>query len=136
MENYTNVDRNMIVNETIGDLEVKWYDVRTAPFSIHGLYQPETEPFFHRLPMEVGEATSPGVDKLQRECAGGRIRFSTNSPYIAVRAKYHAVGRSSHLSLVSTTGFVFSMGFQASIMKRKGRSELCETYTPQLNMAL
>ena len=84
MENYTNVDRNMIVNETIGDLEIRWYDVRTAPFSIHGLYQPETEPFFHRLPMEVGEAASPGVDKLQRECAGGRIRFSTNSPYIAV----------------------------------------------------
>lgn len=105
MENYTNVDRNMIVSETIGDLEVKWYDVREAPFSIHGLYRPETEPFFHRMPMEVGEAASPGVDKLQRECAGGRVRFSTDSPYIAVRAQYHAVGRSSHLTLVSTTGF-------------------------------
>lgn len=105
MENYMNVDKNMVVNETIGDLAVEWHDVRKAPFSIHGLYNPETEPFFYRVPLDVAAATSPGVDKLNRECAGGRVRFSTDSPYIAVRAKYRAVGRSSHLSLVSTTGF-------------------------------
>ncbi|MBQ4563280.1 MAG: hypothetical protein IJA58_02235 [Lachnospiraceae bacterium] len=105
MENYINIDQNMVVNTTNEDVPIEWHDVRNAPFSIYGLYQPETEPFFHRLPMEVGEATSPGVDKLQRESAGGRIRFSTDSPYIAVRAKYRAVGRSSHLTLVSTTGY-------------------------------
>lgn len=105
MENYINVDQNMLVNETIGDVPVEWHDVRKAPFSIYGLYEPTTEPFFHRLPMEIGEATSPGVDKLQRESAGGRIRFSTDSPYIAVRAKYRAVGRSPHMTLVMTTGF-------------------------------
>lgn len=105
MENYINIDQNMVVNDTIGDLPVIWHDVRKAPFSIYGLYKPETEPFFHRIPMEVGEATSQGVDLLQRECAGGRVRFSTNSPYIAVRAKYRSVGRSPHLTLVSTTGF-------------------------------
>ena len=48
---------------------------------------------------------SPKVDKLNRECAGGRVRFSTDSPYIAVRATYRAVGRASHLTLVSTAGF-------------------------------
>ncbi len=105
MENYINVDQNMMVNATIGDVPVEWHDVRKPPFSIHGLYEPETEPFFHRLPMDIAAATSPGVDKLHRECAGGRVRFSTDSPYIAVRAKYRAVGRSSHLTLVSTTGF-------------------------------
>lgn len=105
MENYTNIDKNMIVKADASDRPMEWYDVRQAPFSIHGLYKPETEPFFHRLPIEVGEATSPGVDKLQRESAGGRVRFSTNSPYIAIRAKYLAVGRSSHLTLVSTSGF-------------------------------
>lgn len=105
MENYTNIDKNMIVNETIGDIPVVWHDVRKPPFSVHGLYKPQTEPFFHRLPMEVGEATSAGIDKLQRECAGGRVRFSTDSPYIAVRAKYRAVGRSPHITLVSSTGF-------------------------------
>ncbi|MBQ8814075.1 MAG: hypothetical protein IJZ85_06255 [Lachnospiraceae bacterium] len=105
MENYINVDQNMLVSASIEGVQVEWHDVRKAPFVIYGLYEPETEPFFHRLPMDIGEATSPGVDKLQRECAGGRVRFSTDSPYIAVRAKYRAVGRSSHLTLVSTSGF-------------------------------
>lgn len=105
MENYINVDQNMVVSTTIGDFPVEWHDVRKAPVSIHGLYEPETEPFFYRLPLDVAAATSPGVDKLNRECAGGRVRFSTDSPYIAIRATYRAVGRSSHLTLVSTAGF-------------------------------
>lgn len=105
MESYINIDKNMIVNTTIGDAEVVWHDVRTAPFSLHGLYEPQTEPFFHRLPFDVAEATSDGVNKLSRESAGGRVRFATDSPYIAIRAKYLVVGRSSHLTLISTSGF-------------------------------
>lgn len=42
MESYINLDKNMIVNTTIGDAEVTWYDVRRAPFSLHGLYEPRT----------------------------------------------------------------------------------------------
>lgn len=105
MENYINIDKNMIVNTTIGDVEVTWHDVRNDPFSLHGFWEPKTEPYFHRVPFDVAEATSEGVNKLSRESAGGRVRFSTNSPYIAVRAKYRVVGRSSHLSLISSAGF-------------------------------
>ena len=83
MESYINIDKNMIVNTTIGDAEVTWYDVRRAPFSLHGLYEPRTEAFFHRLPLDVAAATSEAVDRLSQESAGGRVRFSTDSPYIA-----------------------------------------------------
>ena len=105
MENFINLDKNMVVNKTIGDVEVVWHDVRKAPFEIYGLYQPQTEPFFHRLPMDVAAATSEAVERLSQESAGGRVRFSTNSPFIAIRATYRVVGRSSHLTLVSTAGF-------------------------------
>ena len=105
MESYINLDKNMLVNTTIGDAEVVWHDVRKKPFSLHGFYEPETEPFFRRLPPDVAAQTSEAVDKLSRESAGGRVRFSTNSPYIAIRAKFLVVGRASHLSLVSTSGF-------------------------------
>ena len=105
MESYINIDKNMVVNKTIGDTPVLWYDVRKAPFSLHGFYEPLTEPFFRRLPPDVAEATSEGVDKLSRESAGGRVRFSTNSPYIAIRAKFRVVGRSLHLTLISSSGF-------------------------------
>lgn len=105
MESYISLDKNMIVNTTIGDAEVTWYDVREGAFSLHGLYEPKTEPFFRRVAPNVAKATSVGVDKLGRESAGGRVRFATNSPYIAIRAKFLVVGRSSHLSLISTSGF-------------------------------
>jgi len=103
MENYINIDKNMVVNSTIGDIEVTWHDVRNAPFSLHGFH--DVKPFYHRLPFDVAAATSEGVDKLSRESAGGRVRFSTNSPYIASRAKFLAVGRSPHIPLISSSGF-------------------------------
>ena len=105
MESYINIDKNMLVAESISGYDVLLYDVRKEPFSLHGFYEPLTEPFFRRVKPDVAEAASEGVDKLSRESAGGRVRFSTDSSYIAVRAKYRVVGRSSHLNLVSTSGF-------------------------------
>lgn len=105
MENYINIDKNMIVETTIGNVEVVWHDVKKAPFSLHGFNAPETSEFYHRVPVDVATATSTGVTALSKESAGGRVRFSTNSPYIAIRAKYLAVGRASHVTLVSTAGF-------------------------------
>lgn len=105
MENYINIDKNMIVQGTIGDTEVVWHDVRRSPFALHGFYEPLTEPFFRRVQPDIAAATSEGVNKLSRESAGGRVRFSTDSPYIAIRAKYLAVGRSPHLTLISSSGF-------------------------------
>lgn len=105
MESYINIDKNMIVNKTIGDVDVVWHDVRKEPFSLHGFYQPLTTPYFRRVPEEVSELTSEGVNALSRESAGGRVRFSTNSPYIAIRAKFLVVGRSPHLTLISSSGF-------------------------------
>ena len=105
MESYMNLDKNMIVNTTIGDAEVVWRNAKESPFTLHGFYEPHTEPFFHRLPLDVAEATSPAVYKLSKTSTGGRVRFSTNSPYIAIRAKFLSVGRSPHMALISTAGF-------------------------------
>ena len=105
MESYINIDKNMVVSTTIGNAEVIWRDVRQQPFALHGFYEPLSEPFFRRLPEDVASATSEGVKYLSRESAGGRVRFSTNSPYIAIRAKMNVVGRSSHLTLISSAGF-------------------------------
>ena len=105
MKSYIDIDKNMVVNTTIGNVPVTWHDVRKAPFVLYGLHEPETTKFFHRVPSEVASQTSDGVDKLSRECAGGRVRFTTDSPYIAIKVKYLVIGRSSHLTMVSTAGF-------------------------------
>lgn len=105
LESYINIDKNMIVNTTIGDAEVVWLDVKKEPFSLHGFYEPETSSLYRRVPADIAAATSSGVEALCKESAGGRVRFSTNSPYIAIRAKFLVIGRASHVSLISTAGF-------------------------------
>ena len=57
------------------------------------------------MPEDVAAKVSPGVARLERECTGGRVRFTTDSQYVAIRAEYINVGRSSHLTLASSAGF-------------------------------
>ena len=55
MESYMSLDKNFVASSTIGEYDVNWFDIRKKPFSIHGLYQPETTPFYQRMPLEVAE---------------------------------------------------------------------------------
>lgn len=105
MENYMSVDKNMIDQSMIGNTEVVWYDIKQKPFSLHGFYDPLNTPYYRRVPADVAAATSEGVDKLARESAGGRVRFATDSPFIAIRAKFLVVGRSPRMCLTGTAGF-------------------------------
>ena len=99
------VDKNLVIETEIDKPDIKFYDVRRAPFDVYGLYKYETEEIFHRLPTEVGLATSGGVARLERESAGGRVRFSTDSPYVAISVEYELVGRNSHTPLEASAGF-------------------------------
>ena len=102
---YIEVDKNMLIQTSIDKPDIKFYDVRKPPFDVYGFYEYKTEPYFHRMPTDVGEATSPGVSRLEKECAGGRVRFSTDSEYVAIYVEYELVGRNSHTPLEATAGF-------------------------------
>ncbi len=64
------------------------FNARRAPFRLHGLYKPENEGLFRRIPSEVAEATNGGVKLLHTNTAGARVRFKTDSSFIAVGATY------------------------------------------------
>ena len=87
-------DPNLRVTAAIQEPDVKLYDVRKPPFSIYGLYNPLTEPQFKRMPDDVAKATNAGVAKLYLDTAGGRVRFSTDSRYVAIRAEMPQVVKS------------------------------------------
>lgn len=100
-----NVENKAAENSIVDNQEVVWYDARKAPFSLHGFHEPKTEPTFRRVPKEVADATSEGVSGLGGMSAGGRVRFSTNSPYVAIRSKQPSVGRSTFETMIETAGF-------------------------------
>ena len=103
--NIESVDKNLAVSSKIDAPDVELHDVRKAPFQIYGLYNPLTEPVFKRLPTEVAEKTSNGVLSLHTHTAGGRVRFSTDSPYIVIKAVMSKVTHFSHMPLTGTSGF-------------------------------
>ena len=61
---------------------------------------------FKRLPDDVAEASgSDGVKKLYLNTAGGRVRFTTDSKYIAIKSVMPDVEGFSHMPLTGVAGF-------------------------------
>lgn len=58
-----------------------------------------------RLPEDVAKRTNAGVERLNNYPAGGRVRFKTDSPYVAVSAKYAQIDRLPHAPFTGTAGF-------------------------------
>lgn len=85
--------------------QLQWLDIRQAPFQIYGLYKPQTEDHFHRMPAEVATQVSENVAELEKHPSGGRVRFSTNASYIALRASYPRIDISDRTPLSASIGF-------------------------------
>lgn len=65
--------------------DTKFYDIRQEPFTVHGLWNPAVN--YRRLPDDVA-ANSGAVGSQSINCSGGRVRFSTDSPYVVIRVKH------------------------------------------------
>lgn len=102
MENIAQIDKNFVVDTTVGE-EVEWYDAQKAPFAIYGLMYEDGK--FRRMPEAVAETVSPGVGKLHIRCTGGRVRFRTDSPFVAIRAEMDPIKPSAHTGLTGAVGF-------------------------------
>jgi hypothetical protein len=84
--------------------DIVFYDVRREPFSVFGLYDYKGEDAFIRIPDSVARATSDGVLRNSKHSSGGRIRFSTNSPYIVIKAELSCVVKHDHMPILGSTG--------------------------------
>jgi len=76
--------------------DIVWLDASdtTNPFSLHGLVPQDGAPYA-RMDLTVAEAiagskvfSKTSVYSHARESAGGRIRFTTTSPYLAIKAEF------------------------------------------------
>ena len=75
-------------NPNIASHSLDILDVRSKPFEIYGLYQPLETGKFRRIPEKIAKNTSERVMSFSTNTAGGRIRFKTDSPIIAIGAIY------------------------------------------------
>lgn len=104
MSNIEKIDKNFAALAVSFDGMIT-YDVRKAPFSIHGLYRPEDGGPFRRMPQEVAAAINPGVLDLYGNTAGGRIRFKTDSNRVVLKWIAPYIRDFSHMPRTGTAYF-------------------------------
>ncbi|MDO4739461.1 MAG: SGNH/GDSL hydrolase family protein [Eubacteriales bacterium] len=112
----------------LGREDITWYTPDQPPFAIHGLTK-TGENTWRRMPEEVADATSESVARLNRCTAGGRIRFSTNSPFVAVRAKPLNEGGMDHMAMTGIAGCDIYCGttFAGTIRPKNMTGQIYET---------
>ena len=85
--------------------DIVYYNVKEEPFELYGFYDPKGQDVFKRLPDSVAEATSAGVVGLYKCTAGGRLRFSTDSDCVVIRATLPRIHRMYHATMQMSAGF-------------------------------
>ena len=77
------IDENLAVNMDVPH-DVEFFDCFDDPFVINGLYLKEGKKFT-RLPSYFKDLNvNDGVKELLSNTSGGRIKFATDSPYVAI----------------------------------------------------
>jgi len=68
--------------------ETDWYEVTAERFDIYGVICDTDGLLSRRLPISVAQKVSRGVLGQSGQGAGGRILFSTDSPFVSIKAQY------------------------------------------------
>lgn len=99
------IDKNFASDKEFGDETVIGYQLPCAPFSMYGVFYDDKEKRFMRIPKTVAENTSEGCVVLMRHTSGGRIKFSTDSDTISIKATYDYIFEMSHMPMTGSVGF-------------------------------
>ena len=108
MKNIADIDKNFKVEASLNLPDMKLYDVKQPPFSFYGVFHDGEK--FLRIPDAVAETVSGAVRNLNHHTAGGRVRFKTDSPYIAIHAEMENITRMGHFAPCGSSGFDLYVG--------------------------
>lgn len=124
------IDKNFQIPKMIDKEDVRFYNVLSEPFKIYGLIPPKNEnEVFYRMNPDVARTVSEGVFNLNTHTTGGRVRFITDSPYIAIRVALKNISNLSHMPLTAIAGM--DMYF------REGEKEIYKgTFRPPLDVSV
>ena len=96
------IDKNFKVETKIEREGLTFYDIDEAPFKIYGVFREGDH--YVRMPTDAAKSVSERVVSLYMHAAGGRVRFVTNSPYIAISIKLNRAYKMSHFAFTGSVG--------------------------------
>lgn len=96
-------DKNMVIETELNKPDIKFYDIDSEPFKIYGVWR-EGESY-RRIPQNIADTISEGIKFGCRKAAGGRVRFVTDSPYVAIKVEYGIYELVTAMANTGTVGF-------------------------------
>ncbi len=119
------IDKNLRVETEAKTDGLTWYDITNPPFEIYGLYKPslsEKPVKFCRMDTNAAAKVSEAVAFLNRNTAGGRLRFVTDSKRIVIK---FGGGQClmPHMTLAGSAGFDL-------YVNEKGNYTFAKTFIP------
>lgn len=101
IRNAQDIDKNFAIEKKIYRDEIIFRNA--AELDVYGV-----EPIdgvYRRMKYDDAQAISKMVALISTESAGGRVRFATDSPYVAIYVEYKSCAKVPNYSLTATTGF-------------------------------
>ena len=97
-------DSNLKIESNIKCDDIVWFDAANfSPIKIYGALG-GTNPYA-RMDLTVAKSINDAIYGLSKNCAGIRARFRTDSPYIAIKAKWGWLDYMPHMPLSGSSGF-------------------------------
>ncbi|MBQ7226424.1 MAG: hypothetical protein IJX02_07495 [Clostridia bacterium] len=103
MSRLEEIDKNFKIETNIDKSDIKLYSVLEEPFCVYGVKYENGK--FRRMPENVAKSVNEGVARLHTNTSGGRVRFKTDSSYIAIVAKMCNIGKMDHFAITGSGGF-------------------------------
>ena len=103
MKNFSEIDKNFKIETKIDKEDIEFINALDERFSLYGIFYENGR--YRRMPEAVARTVSEGVYELHANTAGGRLRFKTNSPYVAISVKYENFFVMSHFAMCGSSGF-------------------------------
>lgn len=102
--NISQIDENFKLPQ-LDEPDIEWLNANEAPFDLHGVFYSQEEGKYLRMPSGVAKSVSDGVAFLNTQTSGGRLRFITNSPYVAIKCVMPKVYPMEQYSIFGSYGF-------------------------------
>ncbi len=108
----TDLDKNLTVASKIEGVDnLRWINATENCFKVYGAYLPSLYPTdgspsrFVRMDPDVAAQVNENVCRIYRYTTGIRVRFKTDSEYIAISSRWDFCQTFPHATLLSTCGF-------------------------------
>lgn len=99
------IDANFCNKSTLPDEGIQWHYRFDGAFRVHGTCVPHAAAPFCRLPENCLPSMNEGVQYLAYNTAGVRLRFRTDSAFVAVKAGLSSRDDFSHMPRSGSSGF-------------------------------